>query len=271
MDPWERLQRDIEQFEAASVLDILIIAAAIYLVLLLLRGTTAMSLLRGIVIVLVGAVVLVQVLNLEVLSWLLRNSFPALLLGIPIIFQQEIRRFLERVGRTGHWRWPGRGVFEGLLDIVSDAALSLASKYHGALIVIERETGLEEYMESGVKLDASCSRQLLESIFFPNSVLHDGAVVLRGNRVMAAGCILPLSDGSHLQGMRHRAALGAAERTDAVAVVVSEQTGEISVAANGRMLGRLDAPQLRAVLRTLLIPAAELEKANGSLLSRLSR
>ena len=270
---WETVQDALDRFEAASVVDILSIAVLIYLALLLLKGTTAMSLLRGIVMVVVGVVILALVLDLTVLRWLLRNSFPALLIAIPIIFQQEIRRFLERVGRTGRWPWPGRGLYEGVVDTVADACLGLAEKRHGAIMVMERETGLEEYIDTGVKLDAACSAQLLESIFFPNAALHDGAVILREDRVVAAGCTLPISDRveREFSGLRHRAALGVAERTDAVAVVVSEETGGISVAANGRMISRLDGPRLRGILRSLLLPAMELDRAGGRRLPRLSR
>jgi len=269
---WDTIRDALDRFEAASVVDILSIAVLIYLALLLLKGTTAMSLLRGIVIVLVGAVILAQVLELTVLRWLLENSFPALLIAIPIIFQHEIRRFLERVGRTGRWPWPGRGLYEGVVDTVADACLSLAGRHHGAIVVIERETGLEEYIDSGVKLDAMCSARLLESIFYPNSVLHDGAVILRENRVVAAGCTLPVSDrvDRDFRGMRHKAALGISERTDAVAVVVSEETGGVSVAANGRMILRLDGPRLRGILRSLLVPASELDRPRSRRLPRVS-
>ena len=270
---WDTIQEAIDRFEAASIVDILSIAVLIYLALLLLKGTTAMSLLRGIVIVLVGAVILVQVLELTVLDWLLRNSFPALLIAIPIIFQQEIRRFLERVGRTGRWPWPGRGLYEGTVDVVADACLNMAARHHGALIAMERDTGLEDYIDTGVKLDAVCSAQLLESIFYPNSSLHDGAVIVRENRAVAAGCTLPLSDriDPETQGLRHRAALGISERTNAVAVVVSEERGTISVAANGQMISRLNGARLRAILRSLLLPATELDQPSSRQLPRLSR
>ena len=270
---WDTIHEAVDRFEAASVVDVLSLAVLIYLALLLLKGTTAMSLLRGIVIVVVGAVILAQVLDLTVLDWLLRNSFPALLIAIPIIFQQEIRRFLERLGRTGRWPWPGRGLYEETLDVVADACLSLAARRHGALIVLERETGLEDYIDTGLKLDAVCSAQLLENIFYPNSALHDGAIIVRENRVVAAGCTLPLSDRIDLetQGLRHRATLGISERTDAVAVAVSEERGAISVAANGQMISRLDGARLRAILRSLLLPTTELDRPSSRRLSRLSR
>ncbi len=273
MGVWDAIREALDRFEAASVVDILSLAVLIYLALLLLKGTTAMSVVRGAVIVVVGAVVLAQLLHLTVLDWLLRNSLPAVLIAIPIIFQQEIRRFLERVGRTGRWPWPGRGLYEGVVDTVADAALSLAGKRHGAIIVIERDTGLEEYIDTGVKLDAASSAPLLESIFYPNSALHDGAVVLREDRVIAAGCTLPISDRveREAQGLRHRAALGLAERTDGVAVIVSEETGGIAVAANGRMISNLDGPRLRGILRSLLLPSTELDRPGTRRLPRLSR
>ena len=272
MGIWNTVTDAIDNFGPASVIDIVSIAIVIYLGLLLLKGTTAMSLLRGILIVVIGAVILVQTLNLTVLSWLLRNSFPALLIAIPIIFQSEIRRFLERVGRTGRWPWPGRALYEGVVDLVAESAVSLAEKQWGAIIVVERETGLEDYIDTGQKIDALASSKLLMSIFFPNSALHDGAVIIREDRVEAAGATLPLSeriDGFH--GTRHRAALGITERTDAVSVVVSEETGHISVAANGRVISNLDGPRLRGILRSLLLPAMELDRPSGRRLPRLSR
>src|SRR5713101_2473901 len=262
----------LESFDASSVVDILSIAVLIYLSLLLLKGTTAMSLLRGIIIVVLGAVIAAQVLNLTVLDWLLRNSFPALLIAIPIIFQSEIRRFLERVGRTGRWPWPGRALYEGVVDRLAEATVLLSEKQMGAIIVIERETGLEDYIDTGVKVDAVTSTKLLMSIFYPNSALHDGAAILREDRIIAASATLPLSermDGLH--GTRHRAALGITERTDAVAVVVSEESGAISIAANGRVISNLDGPRLRGILRSLLFPAVELDRPAGRRLPRLSR
>lgn len=268
-----QLSDAFDRFEASSVVDILTISVLIYLALLLLKGTTAMSLLRGVLMVLVGAVILASVLELTVLDWLIRNSFPAVLIALPIIFQPEIRRFLERVGRTGRWPWPGRLLFDSVVDGVADAALRLSSQAHGAIIVFEREAGLEDYIETGVKLDAAISSRLLEGLFYPNSALHDGAVILREDRVAAAGCTLPLSDRSSrdLSGLRHRAAMGISERTDAVAVVVSEETGNISVAANGRMISRLDGPRLRGILRSLLVPTTEMDRPPRRRLPGLSR
>jgi len=273
MPIWDGVRDALRGFDLGSVIEVLGIATMIYLALLLLKGTTAMSLLRGIVIIFVVAFAVVNLLQLTVLSWLLSHSLPAVLLAIPIIFQSEIRRFLERLGRTGRWPWPGRTLYEGAVDTTADASLKLAEQRHGAIIVISRDAGLEDYLDTGVKLDAECSVQLLNSIFFPNSALHDGAVIVRDNRVVAAGCTLPLSDraATGFQGLRHRSALGLSERTDAVAVVVSEETGQISIAANGRMISNLDGPRLRGILRSLLLPAVDLDRPSGRRLPRLSR
>jgi len=263
----------IDHFGPASVVDILTIAILVYVVLLLLKGTTAMSLLRGIAIVLAAAAVLVRILDLRVLNWLIRNSLPALLIAIPIIFQPEIRRFLERVGRTGRWPWPGRPQYDQAIDIIVDSAVSLAEARHGALIVLEREASLEELADTGVRLDAGITPQLLESIFYPNSPLHDGAVIVRENRVLAAGCTLPLSDRVDREhpGLRHRAALGITEGTDAVSIVVSEETGDLSIAASARVISRLDGARLRSILHSLLLPASEMDRPGGRRLPRLTR
>ncbi|GBD12628.1 Cyclic di-AMP synthase CdaA [bacterium HR24] len=252
----DALRDALARFEPASVLDILAIAVLIYLALVLLRGTVAITLLRGVVILVVAMLILAQVLDLTVLQFVLRNALPAVLIALAIVFQPELRRFLERLGRTGLWLRPPRHAYDQTVDAVVQAAIELARRRHGALIALERETGLEDYAETGVKLDALVSRELLMGIFYPNSPLHDGATIVRGNRVVAAGCTLPLSQRleGESAGLRHRAALGLAEATDAVCVVVSEEAGQVSVAANGRILWGLDERQLRAVLRSILAP-----------------
>jgi len=252
----DALRDALSRFEPASVLDILAIAVLIYLALVLLRGTVAITLLRGVVILIVAVLILAQVLELTVLQFVLRNALPAVLIALAIVFQPELRRFLERLGRTGLWLRAPRHTYDQTVDLVAQTAMELAQRRHGALIVLERETGLEDYAETGVKLDALVSRELLMGIFYPNSPLHDGATIVRGNRVVAAGCTLPLSQRLEGEGggLRHRAALGLAETTDAVCVVVSEEAGQVSVAANGRILWGLDERQLRAVLRSILAP-----------------
>jgi diadenylate cyclase len=252
----------LRQIDARSAVDIALLTGSIWWLLLLVRGTTAMSLLRGAAIVLISAFVLANIFDLTVLNWILRNSLTGLLLGILIIFQPEIRRALERVGRTGMRAVRGRGGYDHVIDMVTHASSDLSHQRHGALIVLERDTGLEEYITTGRRLDAETSAELLEGIFYRNSPLHDGATVIRGDRVVAAACTLPLSDTPLPKqfGTRHRAALGISERTDAVAVVVSEETGEISVAADGRFSSKLDEERLRQSLRLLVGPG---QNGNG--------
>jgi diadenylate cyclase len=249
----DTISQNLSRFDARAAVDILLIAAIIYWVLLLLRGTTAMSVLRGIAVVFIGAFVLARVFDLRVLNYLLTHSFVAVLIAIPIIFQPELRRGLERLGRTRR-AWLGRPSYDAVIDAVTGAACNLSHARHGALMVLERETGLEDYIVTGVRVDAAPSIELLQGIFFPNSPLHDGAVILRENRVVAAACTLPLADERPrgMMGTRHRAALGITERTDAVSVVVSEETGQMSVATNGRMWQRLDEGRLRAILQGFL-------------------
>lgn len=244
----------LRQIDARSAVDILLLTAIIWWLLVLVRGTTAMSLLRGAGIVLVGAVVLANVFDLAVLSWLLRNALTGLLIAAFVIFQPEIRRALERVGRTGLHAMRGRTGYESVIAIVARAGGELAERHHGALIVLERETGLEDYISTGRRLDAEPSEELIEGIFYRNSPLHDGALILRGDRIVAAACTLPLSDAAlpAQYGTRHRAAVGISERTDAVSVVVSEETGEIALAVNGRLLPGLAGNELETTLADLL-------------------
>jgi len=250
----ENIWTTLGRFDFHSLVDILIIAAIFYWLLLLLRATTAMSLLRGIVILLLFGFILSSVFQLTMMGWLLRSSLPALLIAIPILFQPELRRALERVGRTGFRGWVGPTDLDMTIEKVSEACRNLSERRYGALMVLERDTGLQDYIDTGIDVDATTSTELLEGIFFPNSPLHDGAVILRQNRVVAASCVLPLSDNfqadSHL-GTRHRAAIGITERTDALSVVVSGETGIISVATNGRFIRNLDEARLRRILTAL--------------------
>lgn len=244
----------LRQIDLADAIDIAILTVSIWWLLLLLRGTTAMSLLRGAAILLLGALALARIFDLRVLNWILRNSLPWLLLGGLIVFQPEIRRALERVGRTGMRAVRGRAAADPMLDLIAHVSRTLSRRRHGALIVIERDTGLEEYIAGGRRLDAEPSEELLEGIFFRNAPLHDGAAILRGDRLAAAACTLPLSDAPlpAQYGTRHRAALGISERTDAVAVVISEETGEISVAADGKLVVQPSEERLRATLHELV-------------------
>ncbi|MBF6600133.1 MAG: TIGR00159 family protein [Dehalococcoidia bacterium] len=251
---FDSLRNNFQQFGPTSGLDVAIISLLFFWLLMLLRGTTAMSVMRGVFILLLAAFALGRVFDLRVLNYLIRNSFTGLLIALPIIFQPEIRRALERVGRTGALAFGGNAGSQETLEAISAAANDMARRKFGALIVLERDTGLQDYVETGIAVDAIASPELIEGIFYPNSPLHDGAIVLRGNRVIAAGCTLPLSENSPPGelGTRHRAGLGITERTDAVSLVVSEETGRISLAADGRMYMRLDDARLRSLLETLL-------------------
>ena len=243
------------RFEPRSLIDISIVAVAIYWVLTLISGTSAATLVRGILILLTLALALSNLLNLTMLQWLLRYSLPAMLVAIPVLFAPELRRALEQLGRAGQLI-PGREPVHSsnrVGDAVSTAAQRLAERRWGALVVIERGTALGEFAENGVTIDGVVTVDLLLSIFYPNSPLHDGAVIIRGERIVAAGVVLPLAQSASLEhmGTRHRAAIGITERSNAIAVVVSEETGAISIANAGRMVRNLGEGRLRKVLSIL--------------------
>ncbi|MFN8524503.1 MAG: diadenylate cyclase CdaA [Chloroflexota bacterium] len=249
----------VAQLEWRSAIDIFVVAIILYWLLTLIQGTTAMMLVRGIVTLLLVGTVLSNVLNLTVLSWLLRNSIPALIVAVPILFQPELRRALEQIGRAGGWLPHPSNLSSPahIIDVIAVASRRLSERRWGALIVLERETPLGEFADTGVLIDGTLSVELLLNIFFPNSPLHDGAVIIRGDRLIAAGTVLPLSDihGTAVHfGTRHRAALGITERTDALTIVVSEETGRISVGNGGRLSPSLDESKLRASLGTLYKP-----------------
>jgi diadenylate cyclase len=242
-------------FNAAAILDILVVATIIFGASLLLRGTQAVALLRGVLILFVVVGVTATVFPLVGFRWLLGNLVTAAAVAIPVIFQPELRRALERLGRAG-FVFSSRNTQTALrmkiIDDVCAASARLSERRQGALIVLERETALQEYIDSGVVLESEVSPQLLLTIFWPKTELHDGAAILRNGKIAAAACVLPLSSGRNLadrkMGTRHRAALGISEVSDAVCVVVSEETGQISVANGGRMIRRLDATRLRTIL-----------------------
>ena len=254
------LSRLLEQLNWMSALDILVVALMFYVLLVIVRGTQAVNLLRGIIVLLLLVVVFSGLFQLRAVSWLLRATLPALLLAIPVIFQPEIRRALTRLGRAGSWL-TFRGRQEQVLaviDCIVSASDRMAQNRHGGLIVIEREVGLQEYVDTGVSLDATPSAELIIQIFHKDTPLHDGAVVLRGDHLVAAACVLPLPTDARMAerryGLRHRAAIGVTESTDAVAVVISEETGGISVAYNGRMIRRLTPKRLSNILAAFYQP-----------------
>jgi diadenylate cyclase len=238
-----------------DLLDISLVALLFFLVLTQFRGTQAGTVLRGVAILIIVIAILTGVAKLPAISWILQTILPALLIVILVIFAPEIRRALERVGRADFFRRasPATEVPPHIQAVVA-AAKRLSERRHGALLVIERDVGLDDFSATGLRLDAEVSTELLLQIFYPNTPLHDGAVILRRERILAAGCVVPLSSGSALagserrMGLRHRAALGISEVSDAVAVIVSEETGIISVAHSGRMIRRLDPQRLQNIL-----------------------
>jgi diadenylate cyclase len=237
------------------LVDIPLVALAIFLLLYLVRTTQAVPLVRGIIILIAIISLFSNVFQLTAFGWLLVKALPALLVSIPVIFQPELRRALERVGRVGAVLGAGAGEKEelnALIEATVSACRSLTTRRHGALIVLERETGLQEHADTGVTLNADYSIELLLTIFDPHTPLHDGGVIVRRNRILAAACVLPLTTAflaDRRLGLRHRAGIGVTEATDAIAIIVSEERGAISIAHNGRIIRRLDAERLGAVLR----------------------
>ena len=254
-----------ERLNWLSVLDILLVAAIFFGLLYSLRDTQAMSLLRGMIFLFVLLALLTSLVALPAFSWLISNALPALLLSIPVIFAPEIRRALERIGRAGTFmaatgKASNANVEHAIQAIVS-AAARLSARQHGALIVLQRTESLATHIEAGVRMDARVTPELLLQIFYPNTPLHDGATVIADGRLVAAACVMPLSSSGILNrsperqmGLRHRAALGISEATDAVAVVVSEETGSISIAHSGRMIRRIDPERLENILMAFYRP-----------------
>jgi len=233
-----------------DIIDICIVAYLVYRFLLLLRGTRGAQMTLGLVILLLFYAA-TRYYRLRTLEWLFTNLLTYVVFAIIVLFQNEIRRGLAGIGRTswfaGHRRSTGKEDFEEIIL----AATTLASKKIGALIVVERDIGLRNYAESGIELDAVPTYDLLVTIFSPNTPLHDGAVIVQRNRIIAAGCFLPLTLDPYLSkelGTRHRAAIGITEETDAVAVIVSEETGIISAAVEGKITRNLDGTGLRDLL-----------------------
>jgi diadenylate cyclase len=248
------------QISFTTLLDIGITALLIYWLFSLIQGTRAVRLVIG-VAVLILVYALAQLLDLRLLSQILQTGAVVGLFALVVVFQPELRRALERIGRVGSLGWlvsPGEArVAERVAAAVAAASARLAAQRAGALIVIERETGLGEYAETGVPLDAELSVDLICTIFVPRTPLHDGAVIVRGERIVAAGATLPLAELTvqpERIGTRHRAALGITEQTDAVVVVVSEETGRMSLVERARIVRNLDEGTLASALVALLRP-----------------
>ena len=269
-----------QRFGWTDLLDIILVAVVFFTVLMLLRDTDALVLLRGVFFIIILLVVVTSLVELPAFSWLINTVLPALVFAIPVIFAPEIRRALERVGRAGNMSFlaSSRDISEKqfleTLNAVIKACGRLSERHHGALIVIQRMQRLGEYVETGVPMNAMVTPELLLQIFYPNTPLHDGAVIIVHNTVVAASCVMPLSASGVLNrspertlGLRHRAALGISEVSDAIAVVVSEETGSISIAQNGKMIRRLNIERLQNTLYAFFQPTEFI--GGKSLLSRL--
>ncbi len=250
-----------ERLDWFGVIDIILVTAIFFVILLLLRDTQAIVLLRGGLILIAVLGILTSLEVLPAFSWLVGNTLPALLVAIPVIFAPEIRRALERLGHTGALMASGARENGNTIDEIVSAVIRLADRKHGALIVLQRSDSLQEYVLTGVALNAHATAELLLQIFYPNTPLHDGAVIIKDDTALAASCVMPLSTSGSLittperkMGLRHRAALGTSEVGDAVAVVVSEETGTISITHRGRMISNLTAERLKSILLTFFQP-----------------
>jgi diadenylate cyclase len=250
----------IDQVRLNSLIDIGIVSVLIYWLFSLIRGTRAVSLVIG-VTVLFAVYAAARFFGLQLLTQILQAGAVVGLFALVVVFQPELRRALERIGRVGSFNWlfspAEQRAVEHVADQVAHAAALLSADGHGALIVLERDTGLEEVAETGVMIHADISADLLRTIFSPKTPLHDGAVIIRDEIVLAAGALLPLAEMTvHTErfGTRHRAALGITEQTDAVVIVVSEENGQISLVERARIVRNLNEPQLARAVRSLLAP-----------------
>ncbi|MBI5950946.1 MAG: TIGR00159 family protein [Chloroflexi bacterium] len=248
-----------------SVIDIMLVTLVFFGLLYSLRDTQAMALLRGMILLVVAVILLTSLVELPAFSWLAQSSLPALIISIPVIFAPELRRALERLGRAGaFWAASAQAAdapLEKTIHAVVSAAARLSARQHGALIILQRLDNLDDYIQTGVQMNARVTPEVLLQIFYPNTPLHDGGVIIVGSKIAAASCVMPLSASGVLNrsperqmGLRHRAALGTSEVSDAIAVVVSEETGGISIAHAGRMLRRLDPERLENILIAFFHP-----------------
>ena len=238
---------------ARPCLEISLMSVCFYFLFQFLRGTRALQVLKG-AIVLVFLFFVAQQLHLDTIHWLLARIFGFSIVAVLIIFQPEFRRALAQLGRRP--LFSGHTAHEVMIDTVVSACTELAKNKIGALIAMERETGLKNYIETGIRMDATASAELLRTIFMPNTPLHDGGVIVEHNQIAAAACLFPLSQKTNLSidlGTRHRAALGLSEDTDAVVLVVSEETGIISMASDGKLTRDLDEDSMKKTLAGLFL------------------
>ncbi len=272
---WNYLLFIFQRANWLSVVDILLVATILFFVLYMLRDTKALVLLRGVLFLILVISLLSSLRVLPAFSWVISNTLPTLLLAIPVIFAPEIRRVLERIGRTGSIFAQDQFTteMEKNIQAVVQASRRIAERKYGGLIIISRLDSLQAYIETGVQLKATVSPETLIQIFYPKTPLHDGAVIISENVITSAGCVLPLSASGVLEsspersmGLRHRAALGIAEESDAIAVVISEETGIVSLAYEGKLDKYVPLDELQGKLNGFF----QHEPVQKSLLYRLS-
>ena len=250
-----------------DIIDIVVVAYFLYRLYLMLKNTRAATLVKGL-LVLVAFMIVCRTLNLHVISWLLEKSMTVIMVALPVVFQPELRRALEQIGRGKLFRKGSEldeQELEAMLEDVAAATKVMSKAKVGALMVFERATGLVERIETGVPIDGLVSSGLIQNIFVKDTPLHDGAVVIRGNRIVAACCLLPLTENRNLSqelGTRHRAAIGISEQSDAMVLVVSEETGAISIARNGELVRYLTVDDVKEILRNAIVQPHVVVKDN---------
>lgn len=249
----ETIGEVFSNFRIRDIIDICIVAFLIYRVLLLIKGTRSAQILVGIIVIIVGFSAS-QFFELYTLHWVFSSFLGALVIGIIVIFQNDIRKALSEMGKNPFFMSGPSPSASKIFDEIIKASKQLTNRRIGALIVLERKNGLNDYMEAGTRIGAEVTAELIVSIFIPTSPIHDGAVIIQDGKIAAAGCFLPLSDDASISkalGTRHRAALGLAEHTDAITVLISEETGKVSLAVEGKLIRDLDMPLLRNKLNDL--------------------
>jgi diadenylate cyclase len=251
----------LQALAPSDVVDILIVTFFFFGLSFLIRGTQAVALVRGLVLLLVSLVVVTSLFDFPALGWVLNNVITVLVVAIPIVFQPELRRALESLGRGSELfsRQTPEDIRLTIIDEVCRAAERLSERRHGALIVLQRNSGLDEYIRTGIHMNSEVNAQILLTIFWPKTELHDGAAIIDAEgRIASAASVLPLTANRNLpnpkMGTRHRAALGISEVSDALCVVVSEETGKVAVTNGGRMVSRLDTDRLRTILNAFYGP-----------------
>ena len=262
-----QLQGLLATIGVLDIIDIVVVAYFLYRVYLMLKNTRAATLVKGL-LVLVGFMIICWAVNLHVISWLLEKSMTVIMVALPVVFQPELRRALEQIGRGKLFRKGSEldeQELEAMLEDVAAATKVMSKAKVGALMVFERATGLVERIDTGVPIDGLVSSGLIQNIFVKDTPLHDGAVVIRGNRIVAACCLLPLTENRNLSqelGTRHRAAIGISEQSDAMVLVVSEETGAISIARNGELVRYLTVDDVKEILRNAIVQPHVVVKDN---------